>query len=95
MPAPLTIPPLPSQTGPRGFQSRSMTAFQEALERGETGHLMPVNPDDIKSGKVKAKDVPYMQRGGNWDGSDLKGKDRAGGGFMKKTKRDMDYVRVV
>lgn len=28
--------------GPKGFKSRSFQSFQEALERGETTHLMPV-----------------------------------------------------
>ena len=28
--------------GPKGFQSRSMQSFQEAMERGEATHLMPV-----------------------------------------------------
>ena len=44
--------------GARGFESRSMTSFQYALERGE----------------IALKDVPYMQRGGSWDNKDLKGK---------------------
>ena len=30
------------RSGPRGFQSRSMQSFQEALERGEADHLMPM-----------------------------------------------------
>ena len=29
--------------GPKGFQSRSFQSFQEALERGEAAHLMPVS----------------------------------------------------
>lgn len=28
--------------GPKGFKSRSFQSFQEALERGEAAHLMPV-----------------------------------------------------
>lgn len=28
--------------GPRGFKSRSMQSFQEAMERGEAAHLLPV-----------------------------------------------------
>mmetsp|Transcript_7315 Transcript_7315/g.8006 ORF Transcript_7315/g.8006 Transcript_7315/m.8006 type:complete len:102 (+) Transcript_7315:314-619(+) len=28
--------------GPKGFKSRSFQSFQEALERGEADHLMPV-----------------------------------------------------
>jgi hypothetical protein len=30
------------RVGPKGFQSRSFQSFQEALERGETTHLLPV-----------------------------------------------------
>jgi hypothetical protein len=30
------------RVGPKGFQSRSFQSFQEALERGETSHLLPV-----------------------------------------------------
>jgi hypothetical protein len=60
--------------GARGFESRSMQSFQEARERGEADHLFPVNPADVASGKIALKDVPYMQRGGSWKNSDLKGK---------------------
>jgi hypothetical protein len=54
--------------GPRGFQSRSMQAFQEALERGEAEHLLPVfNAEErVKKGELKREDIPYMQRGGSW-----------------------------
>merc|ERR1712118_415171 len=34
---------------------------------------------DVRKGKIALKDVPYMQRGGAWDNSDLKGKK----GWMK------------
>ena len=46
--------------GPRGFQSRSMQSFQEALERGEADHLMPVfnAKDKIKRGEIRPEDVP-------------------------------------
>jgi len=52
--------------GPRGFQSRSMQAFQEAMERGEAEHLMPVfnAKERVKKGELKTEDIPYMQRGG-------------------------------
>lgn len=30
------------KVGPKGFQSRSFQSFQEALERGDAKHLMPV-----------------------------------------------------
>lgn len=50
--------------GPRGFKSRSFQSFQEALERGETTHLMPVfNAEEkVKKGQIKREDIPYMQR---------------------------------
>mmetsp|Transcript_6136 Transcript_6136/g.10479 ORF Transcript_6136/g.10479 Transcript_6136/m.10479 type:complete len:214 (-) Transcript_6136:74-715(-) len=82
--------------GPKGFQSRSMQSFQEALERGEAAHLMPVfnAKERVKRGELKTEDIPYMQRGGNWDNSDVKGakkkrwlasdKQYAAGGFKKE-----------
>lgn len=64
--------------GPRGFESRSMQSFQEALERGEAAHLMPMfNANDkLKKGLIKKEDIPYMQRGGAWDNSDVRGAKR-------------------
>ena len=59
--------------GARGFESRSMTSFQYALERGEATHLMPVDPAKVRRGEIALKDVPYMQRGGSWDNKDLAG----------------------
>ena len=82
--------------GPRGFKSRSMQSFQEAMERGEAKHLLPVmNAEErVRKGELKPEDIPYMQRGGSWDNSDIKGakkkrwlssdKDYAGGGFKKE-----------
>jgi hypothetical protein len=82
--------------GPKGYQSRSFQSFQEALERGEATHLMPVENAEkrLKSGELKPEDIPYMQRGGSWDNSDIKGakkvswlnsdKDYAAGGFKKE-----------
>lgn len=82
--------------GPRGFKSRSMQSFQEAMERGEAKHLMPVfnAKEKVKRGELKVEDIPYMQRGGNWDNSDVKGakkkswlksdKDYSAGGFKKE-----------
>ena len=68
--------------GARGFKSRSMASWQEAYERGETGHLMPVDPAKVKRGEIALKDVPYMQRGGSWDNEDLvRGGGRFGGKF--------------
>lgn len=54
--------------GPRGFKSRSFQSFQEALERGETSHLLPVMnaKERIAKGELKQEDIPYMQRGGAW-----------------------------
>lgn len=82
--------------GPRGFKSRSMQSFQEAMERGEATHLMPVfnAKERVKRGELKVEDIPYMQRGGNWDNSDVKSakkkswlksdKDYSAGGFKKE-----------
>jgi hypothetical protein len=82
--------------GPRGFKSRSFQSFQEALEKGEADHLMPVfnAKEKVRQGKLKAEDIPYMQRGGNWDNSDVKGAKKIGwlksdksyskGGFKKE-----------
>merc|ERR1711939_174882 len=65
--------------GARGFKSRSFNSFVDAMERGEATHLFAVNPDLVRKGEIALKDVPYMQRGGSWDNSDLKGKK----GWMK------------
>merc|ERR1719436_246817 len=83
------------RVGPKGFQSRSMRSFQEALERGEAAHLMPMMnaKEKLRRGEIKKEDIPYMQRGGNWDNSDVKGakkkkwlssdKEYVNGGFRK------------
>jgi len=83
------------QVGPKGFQSRSFQSFQEALERGEAKHLMPLENarERIRRGELKKEDIPYMQRGGSWDNKDVKGakkvkwlnsdKDYADGGYKK------------
>ena len=60
--------------GARGFKSRSFNSFVEALEKGEADHLFAVDPRKVRSGEIALKDVPYMQRGGSWDNSDLAGK---------------------
>lgn len=82
--------------GPKGFKSRSFQSFQEALERGEAEHLLPVDfaKERIARGELKPEDIPYMQRGGSWDNSDIKGakkkrwlssdKEYASGGFRKE-----------
>ncbi|KAL3938657.1 MAG: hypothetical protein SGBAC_006469 [Bacillariaceae sp.] len=87
--------------GPKGFQSRSFQSFQEALEKGEATHLMPVLDAEkrIKSGELKREDIPYMQRGGKWDNSDVKGakksrwlksdKDYSEGGFRKEQSKSI------
>jgi hypothetical protein len=48
------------QLGPRGFQSRSMQSFQEAMERGEATHLLPVfnAKERVKNGELKIEDIP-------------------------------------
>ncbi|KAL3906407.1 MAG: hypothetical protein SGARI_004021, partial [Bacillariaceae sp.] len=45
------------------------------LEKGKAGHLMPMfnAKDKIKNGRIKQEDIPYMQRGGSWDNTDVKG----------------------
>mmetsp|Transcript_29473 Transcript_29473/g.80995 ORF Transcript_29473/g.80995 Transcript_29473/m.80995 type:complete len:211 (+) Transcript_29473:219-851(+) len=82
--------------GPKGFKSRSFQSFQEALERGEADHLMPVfnAKEKVKKGVLRQEDIPYMQRGGSWDNTDIKGakkkkwlasdKEYADGGFRKE-----------
>lgn len=78
--------------GPKGFQSRSFQSFQEALERGETSHLMPVMnaKERVRKGELKVEDIPYMQRGGNWDNSDVKGAKKIG--WLKSDKEYADGV---
>ena len=46
--------------GPRGFQSRSMQSFQEAMERGEATHLLPVfnAKERVAKGELKVEDIP-------------------------------------
>mmetsp|Transcript_22137 Transcript_22137/g.30809 ORF Transcript_22137/g.30809 Transcript_22137/m.30809 type:complete len:231 (-) Transcript_22137:170-862(-) len=76
--------------GPRGFKSRSMQSFQEAMERGEATHLMPVfnAKEKINSGELRPEDIPYMQRGGSWDNRDIKSaKNR-----KKWLKSDKEYA---
>jgi hypothetical protein len=51
--------------GPQSFKSRSLQAFQQDLEKGKAGHLLPVfnAKEKVKQGKIKQEDIPYMQRG--------------------------------
>jgi hypothetical protein len=76
--------------GPRSFQSRSLRSFQEDLEKGKAGHLMPVfnAKQKLAAGKIKAEDVPYMQRLGSWDNADLGGKAKK----VEGNKWDKVYV---
>ena len=66
--------------GARGFKSRSFNSFVKALENGEADHLFAVDPEKVRRGEVALKDVPYMQRGGSWDNTDLTSKK---GGWQK------------
>jgi len=74
--------------GPKGFRSRSMQSFQEALERGEADHLLPVfnAKEKIAKGVLKLEDIPYMQRGGSWDNTDVKGARK-----KRWLKSDVEY----
>lgn len=71
--------------GPQSFKSRSLLAFQTDLEKGKAGHLMPVlnAKKKLKAGEIKQEDIPYMQRMGSWDGSDI-GKKTKGNEKDKK-----------
>jgi hypothetical protein len=71
--------------GVQTFKSRSLVAFQKDLEQGKAGHLMPVfNAKELlKQKKIKPEDIPYMQRGGSWDGTDV-GKKCKGNEMDKK-----------
>jgi hypothetical protein len=59
--------------GPQSFKSRSLLAFQTDLESGKAGHLMPVfnAKEKLKRGEITKADIPYMQRLGSWDGTDV------------------------
>ena len=48
------------RVGPKGFQSRSFQSFQEALERGEAKHMMPVEfaKERLAKGEIKMEDIP-------------------------------------
>ncbi|CAM9114235.1 unnamed protein product [Choristocarpus tenellus] len=69
--------------GPNRFKSRSFQAWQEA----GAGHLFPVDPKKVKSGEIAMKDVPYMQRGGAWDDSDLNKKKKAEKKWLETDKK--------
>lgn len=76
--------------GPRGFISRSMQAWQEANERGQTGHTFaPLGyRQALKDGRLKKENVPYMVRGGSWDNSDVVGAKR-----LPWNKKDKEYAK--
>ena len=48
------------RVGPKGFKSRSFQSFQEALERGEATHMMPVEfaKEKLARGEIKEEDIP-------------------------------------
>lgn len=48
----------------KGFQSRSFQSFQEALERGEAKHLMPVMnaKQRVAKGELRKEDIPVSTR---------------------------------
>ena len=75
--------------GPRGFQSRSMEAWQKAYEKGQASHsFAPFNfRERLSKGEISVKDVPYMVRGGHWDNRDVKGSKRT-----KWTREDRAYA---
>jgi hypothetical protein len=71
--------------GVQTFKSRAFVAFHKDLEQGKAAHLMPMfNAKELlKQKKIKPEDIPYMQRGGSWDGSDV-GKKLKGNEMDKK-----------
>lgn len=77
--------------GPRGFKSRSMQAWQEAYEQGKAGHAFaPFGyREQLKEGKIKKEDVPYMVRqGGHWDNRDIFGAKR-----LRWLRSDKEYAK--
>ena len=73
--------------GPQSFKSRSLASFQSDLEQGKAGHLMPMfnAKEKLNKGAIKQQDIPYMQRGGKWDDSDIKGaKKKAANAYDQK-----------
>ncbi|KAL7506049.1 hypothetical protein ACHAXN_003403 [Cyclotella atomus] len=55
------------------FKSRSLVDYQKDLEAGKVRHLFPVMfaKERIKRGEIKPADVPYEQRQGSYDNSDV------------------------
>jgi hypothetical protein len=81
--------------GPQTFKSRSLQAFQTDLEKGKAGHLMPVfnAKEKLKKGEIRPDDIPYMQRLGSWDGSDI-GKTNKGNEKDKRYDANAAPVRL-
>eukprot|EP00546_Thalassionema_frauenfeldii_P004445 CAMPEP_0178915320 /NCGR_PEP_ID=MMETSP0786-20121207/11958_1 /TAXON_ID=186022 /ORGANISM="Thalassionema frauenfeldii, Strain CCMP 1798" /LENGTH=178 /DNA_ID=CAMNT_0020588411 /DNA_START=16 /DNA_END=552 /DNA_ORIENTATION=+ len=78
--------------GPQTFKSRSLRAFQEDLEKGKANHLLPMfnAKEKLKQGKIKQEDIPYMQRGGSWDNSDVSGAKKRSWSSSDKTYKAND-----
>jgi hypothetical protein len=78
--------------GPKGFKSRSLQGWQQALEKGEASHTFaPVNyKEKVKSGSLRKEDVPYMVRGGEWDNGDVPASTVK---RLKWSQQDRDYAR--
>jgi hypothetical protein len=61
-------------SGPRGYKSRSFNDFVSQLENGDpNAKNLPMffAKEKLARGEITMKDIPYMQRGGAYDGSDL------------------------
>merc|ERR1711988_52082 len=87
------------KNGPRGYRSRSFESYQKSLEAGDrTAKNMPVffAKEKLARGEITKADIPYMQRGGSWDNSDVKGvkgwyTSNTKGKVTKWTKADKQY----
>lgn len=77
--------------GPQSFKSRSLQSFQKDLEEGKASHLLPVMfaKDRVKKGELKQEDIPYMQRQGSWDNSDVKGAKKKEWNSIDKKQESM------
>ena len=75
--------------GPRGFESRSLQAWQQAMDQGEAGHkFAPLSyKKKLSSGQMRPEEIPYMVRGGKWDNSDIKGAKK-----LAWSKKDKEYA---
>mmetsp|Transcript_11890 Transcript_11890/g.19109 ORF Transcript_11890/g.19109 Transcript_11890/m.19109 type:complete len:228 (-) Transcript_11890:505-1188(-) len=80
------------KVGPNRFKSRSFADWHAAGGK----HLFPVDPRKVKSGEIAIEDVPYMQRKGAWDNSDLKGNKNVRDKSklnVQKTKSEVEYEK--